>query len=73
MKSVDRDNEVNRIISAFRLNPFEQLGVQFDATPEEIRRKYRKVGLSTRKLFLRRNAAGSPDDEWHPHLLERLP
>ena len=47
MKSVDRDNEVNRIISAFRLNPFEQLGVRFDATPEEIRRQYRKVSMST--------------------------
>ena len=43
MKSVDRDNEVNRILGAFRLNPFEQLGVRFDATPEEIRRQYRKV------------------------------
>ena len=46
MKSVDRDNEVNRILSAFRLNPFEQLGVRFDATPEEIRRQYRKVSIS---------------------------
>jgi DnaJ family protein C protein 8 len=48
MKSVDRDNEVNRIISAFRLNPFEQLGVRFDAMPEEIRRQYRKVSIPTR-------------------------
>ena len=43
MKSVDRDNEVSRILNAFRLNPFEQIGVRFDSTPEEIRRQYRKV------------------------------
>jgi len=48
MKSVDRDNEVNRIVGAFRLNPFEQLGVRFDATPEEIRRQYRKVRAQSR-------------------------
>lgn len=45
VKSVDRDNEVIRILSAFKLNPFEQLGVYFDATPEEIRRAYRKLSL----------------------------
>ena len=43
MKSVGRDSEVTRILTAFRLNPFEQLGVRFDATPEEIRKQYRKV------------------------------
>lgn len=43
MKSVGRDSEVARILTAFRLNPFEQLGVRFDATPEEIRKQYRKV------------------------------
>lgn len=45
MKSVDRDNEVVRILRAFKLNPFEQLGVNFNATPDEIRRAYRKLSL----------------------------
>jgi hypothetical protein len=45
VKSVDRDNEVVRILRAFKLNPFEQLGVNFDATPDEIRRAYRKLSL----------------------------
>ena len=52
MKSVDRDNEVNRSLGAFRLNPFEQLGVRFDATPEEIRRQYRKVRMYTTAWLL---------------------
>ena len=45
VKDVDRDNEVKRIISAFRLNPFEQLGLRYDATEEDIRRQYRKLSL----------------------------
>ena len=45
MKDVDRDNEVNRILGAFKLNPFEQLGINFDCTMEDIRRQYRKVSL----------------------------
>jgi DnaJ family protein C protein 8 len=45
MRDVDRENEVNRILGAFRLNPFEQLGVRFDTPPEDIRRAYRKVSL----------------------------
>ncbi len=45
MKDVDRDNEVNRILGAFKLNPFEQLGISFDCTMEDIRRQYRKVSL----------------------------
>jgi preprotein translocase subunit Sec63 len=42
---VDRNNEVLRIIGAFRLNGFEQLGLPFDATPEDIRKAYRKLSL----------------------------
>ncbi|KAK9845176.1 hypothetical protein WJX84_002401 [Apatococcus fuscideae] len=45
MKDVDRDNEVNRILGAFKLNPFEQIGINFDCTMEDIRRQYRKVSL----------------------------
>lgn len=43
--AVDRDNEVNRILGAFKLNPYEQLGLRNDATPEEIKKQYRKVSL----------------------------
>jgi DnaJ family protein C protein 8 len=42
---VDRDNEVNRVLWAFKLNPYEKLNVRFDATPEDIRRAYRKASL----------------------------
>jgi DnaJ homolog subfamily C member 8 len=45
VREVDRDNEVNRILGAFKLNPFEQLGLRFNATLEDIRRQYRKVSL----------------------------
>lgn len=45
MRDVDRDNEVNRIIWAFKLNPFEQLNLRFDASLEDIRRQYRKISL----------------------------
>ena len=45
VKEVDRNNEVNRILGAFKLNPFEQLGLPFDATQEEAKRQYRKLSL----------------------------
>lgn len=45
VREVDRDNEVNRILGAFKLNPFEQMGLCFDATHEEAKRQYRKVSL----------------------------
>ena len=45
MREVDRENEVNRILGAFKLNPFEQLGLRFDATPEDAKRQYRKTSL----------------------------
>ena len=45
LKDVDRDNEVNRILGAFRLNPFEQLDLPFDATEADVKRQYRKVSL----------------------------
>eukprot|EP00195_Chlamydomonas_chlamydogama_P010477 CAMPEP_0202899082 /NCGR_PEP_ID=MMETSP1392-20130828/7414_1 /ASSEMBLY_ACC=CAM_ASM_000868 /TAXON_ID=225041 /ORGANISM="Chlamydomonas chlamydogama, Strain SAG 11-48b" /LENGTH=328 /DNA_ID=CAMNT_0049585175 /DNA_START=45 /DNA_END=1032 /DNA_ORIENTATION=+ len=45
MKDVDRDNEVNRILWAFKLNPFERLNLRFDATIEDVKRQYRKLSL----------------------------
>ena len=45
VREVDRDNEVNRILGAFQLNPFEQMGLRFDSTQEEVKRQYRKVSL----------------------------
>jgi DnaJ family protein C protein 8 len=45
VKEVDRDNEVNRILWAFKLNPFEKLNLRFDATPEDVKRQYRKLSL----------------------------
>ncbi|XP_022961276.1 dnaJ homolog subfamily C member 8-like isoform X2 [Cucurbita moschata] len=45
VSEVERDNEVIRILSCFKLNPFEYLKLPFDATPEEVKRQYRKLSL----------------------------
>ncbi|XP_050225431.1 uncharacterized protein LOC126674928 [Mercurialis annua] len=45
VSEVERDNEVLRILSCFKLNPFEHLNLPFDATPEEVRKQYRKLSL----------------------------
>eukprot|EP01023_Acetabularia_acetabulum_P025730 TRINITY_DN24567_c0_g1_i3.p1 TRINITY_DN24567_c0_g1~~TRINITY_DN24567_c0_g1_i3.p1 ORF type:complete len:305 (-),score=72.36 TRINITY_DN24567_c0_g1_i3:224-1138(-) len=45
IKSVDRDNEVNRILWSFKLNPYEKLNLEFTAIEEEIRKQYRKLSL----------------------------
>ncbi|KAF5834414.1 molecular chaperone [Dunaliella salina] len=45
LKDVDRDNEVNRILWAFKLNPYEKLNLPFDASLEDVRRQYRKISL----------------------------
>lgn len=45
VRETDRDSEVNRILGAFKLNPFEQLGLRFDCSMEDIRRQYRKISL----------------------------
>lgn len=34
-----------RVLSCFKLNPFEHLNLRFDATPEDVKRQYRKVCL----------------------------
>ena len=40
-----RDAEVDRILSCFKLNPYEHLNLRFDATEDDIRRAFRKVSL----------------------------
>ncbi|KAL9258028.1 J domain-containing protein [Drosera capensis] len=42
---VERDNEVVRILSCFKLNPFEYLNLPFSASPEDVRKQYRKLSL----------------------------
>ena len=46
LREVDRDNEVNRVLWAFKLNPYEKLNARFDATPEEVRKAFRKASLA---------------------------
>lgn len=41
MRAVDRDNEVCRILWAFKLNPFEKMNLRFDSTESEVRKQYR--------------------------------
>jgi len=46
IKDVDRENEVMRILGAFKLNPYEMLNLRFDVDPKDIPRAYRKVSLA---------------------------
>jgi hypothetical protein len=46
LRDAEREGEVNRVLAAFKLNPFEQMNLRFDATSEEVRRQYRKVGAT---------------------------
>lgn len=41
MRAADRDNEVIRVLNAFKLNPFEKLKLRFTATASEVKRQYR--------------------------------
>ncbi|CAI5932081.1 unnamed protein product, partial [Closterium sp. NIES-64] len=41
--AVERDNEVNRVLACFKLNPFEQLNLPFDAKVEDVKKQYRKL------------------------------
>ncbi|BBN17467.1 DnaJ homolog subfamily C member 8 [Marchantia polymorpha subsp. ruderalis] len=45
VSEVERDNEVLRVLACFKLNPFEHLNLPFTATPEDVRRQYRKLSL----------------------------
>ncbi|PCH42410.1 chaperone regulator [Wolfiporia cocos MD-104 SS10] len=40
-----RETEVERILKAFKLNPYEILNVTEDASPEDIKKKYRQLSL----------------------------
>ena len=43
VRAADRDAEVDRVLGAFKLNPYEQVGVRFDADAAAVTRAYRKV------------------------------
>ena len=45
VKEADRFNQVNRVLSCFKLNPFELLDLKLDADRDSIRRQYRKISL----------------------------
>ncbi|GAB2285615.1 hypothetical protein Dimus_020057 [Dionaea muscipula] len=45
VSEVERDNEVARILSCFKLNPFEYLNLPFSASPEDVKKQYRKISL----------------------------
>ncbi|KAG6789136.1 hypothetical protein POTOM_005226 [Populus tomentosa] len=45
VSEVERDNEVTRILSCFKLNPFEYLNLPFEASPEDVKKQYRKLSL----------------------------
>ncbi|KAM7528224.1 hypothetical protein LguiB_031634 [Lonicera macranthoides] len=45
ISEVERDNEVVRILSCFKLNAFEYLKLPFDSSPEDVKKQYRKLSL----------------------------
>lgn len=45
VSEVERDNEVNRVLTCFKLNPFEHLNLSFSSTENEVKRQYRKLSL----------------------------
>ncbi|XP_051143811.1 J domain-containing protein spf31 [Andrographis paniculata] len=45
VSEVERDNEVLRILSCFKLNAFEYLNLPFDSSVDEVKRQYRKLSL----------------------------
>ncbi|XP_019234571.1 PREDICTED: J domain-containing protein spf31 isoform X2 [Nicotiana attenuata] len=45
VSEVERDNEVNRILSCFKLNPFEHLNMSFDSSIDDVKKQYRKLSL----------------------------
>lgn len=45
VSEVERDNEVLRILSCFKLNPFEHLNLPFDSSPDDVKKQYRKISL----------------------------
>ncbi|XP_057782061.1 J domain-containing protein spf31 [Salvia miltiorrhiza] len=45
VSEVERDNEVSRILSCFKLNAFEYLNLPFTSSIEDVKRQYRKLSL----------------------------
>ncbi|KAA3489723.1 J domain-containing protein spf31 [Gossypium australe] len=45
VSEVERDNEVVRILSCFKLNPFEFLKLPFDSSLDDVKKQYRKLSL----------------------------
>ncbi|OMO77006.1 hypothetical protein COLO4_25411 [Corchorus olitorius] len=45
VSEVERDNEVIRILSCFKLNPFEFMNLSFDSSLEDVKKQYRKLSL----------------------------
>ncbi|KAI5069486.1 hypothetical protein GOP47_0015787 [Adiantum capillus-veneris] len=45
VSEVERDNEVLRVLSCFKLNPLEHLNLDFNSSPEDVKRQYRKISL----------------------------
>ncbi|KAL8129973.1 hypothetical protein V2J09_019128 [Rumex salicifolius] len=45
VSEVERDNEVVRILSCFKLNPYEHLNLPFDSSIEDVKKQYRKISL----------------------------
>ncbi|XP_072991252.1 J domain-containing protein spf31 isoform X1 [Typha latifolia] len=45
VSEVERDNEVRRILSCFKLNPFEHLNMPFDSSADDVKKQYRKLSL----------------------------
>ncbi|KAI0495215.1 hypothetical protein KFK09_025365 [Dendrobium nobile] len=45
VSEVERDNEVTRILSCFKLNPFEHLNLPLDSSIDEVKKQYRKISL----------------------------
>ncbi|KAL5525960.1 hypothetical protein ACEPAG_7298 [Sanghuangporus baumii] len=43
--ALNRELEVERILKAFKLNPYEILDIDETATPEQIKRRYRQLSL----------------------------
>ncbi|CAA0824340.1 Chaperone DnaJ-domain superfamily protein [Striga hermonthica] len=43
VSEVERDNEVTRILSCFKLNAFEYLNLPFDSSVDDVKRQYRKA------------------------------
>ncbi|XP_074557833.1 uncharacterized protein LOC141813749 [Curcuma longa] len=45
VSEVERDNEVTRILSCFKLNPFEHLNLSFESSVDDVKKQYRRLSL----------------------------